>query len=77
MSKLKKIETDIERTRKKISTLNTKLKNLEQQKIEEINMQIVAIVRAENMTPNELKEFLKNKKTNPNNFIFTQESEEI
>lgn len=53
-----KIEKEIQRTREKITEQQNKLKELEVQKTEAENLEIVQMVRSLHMTPAELSEFL-------------------
>jgi ribosomal protein L12E/L44/L45/RPP1/RPP2 len=59
MTKLERIEQDIQRAKSKITEFQDKLKSLETAKTEQENLQIVQLVRAINLTPQELMEFLK------------------
>lgn len=58
MRKLEYIEQDIIKTKESISRQQEKLKELEAQKTEAENLQIVQMVRAQRMTPAELSAFL-------------------
>jgi len=60
MAKLDRIEQDIKKMRAKITEYQNKLKELEAQKTEQENLQIIQLVRAMRMTPQELTEFLQN-----------------
>lgn len=53
-----KIEKEIQKTREKITEQQNKLKELEVQKTEAENLEIVQMVRSLHMTPAELSEFL-------------------
>lgn len=53
-----KIEKEIQRTREKITEQQNKLKELEVQKTEAENLEIVQMVRSLHMTPAELSVFL-------------------
>ena len=53
-----KIEKEIQKTREKITEQQNKLKELEVQKTEAENLEIVQMVRSLHMTPAELEEFL-------------------
>ena len=57
-TKLDRIERDIEKTRAKILEYQKRLKDLEAQKIEEENAQIIALVRSMRLTPAELTALL-------------------
>jgi len=60
MSKKKqKVILDIKKTKEKISVLQSKLRELERQKIELENTEIVGLVRSSKMNTSELSEFLK------------------
>jgi len=59
-TKIDRIEQDIRKTREKITEYQNKLKTLEAQKTEQENLQIIQLVRAMRMTPQELTEFLQN-----------------
>ena len=56
--KVLKIEKEIQKTREKITEYQNKLKELEMQKTEAENLEIVQMVRSLHMTPAELEEFL-------------------
>lgn len=56
--KILKIEKEIQKTREKIREQQNKLKELEMQKTETENLEIVQMVRSLHMTPAELEEFL-------------------
>ena len=58
-SKLQKILTEISRTREKIAAQQTRLRELEQQKTELENMEIVGMVRGLDVAPEELAAFIK------------------
>lgn len=57
--KLEKIEKEMQRTRDKISELQARLKELDGQKTEQENLQIVQLVRSMRLSPDELKAFLQ------------------
>lgn len=57
--KLKKITTDIDKTRDKIADLQVKLRELEQQKTEVENTEILALFRSVALTPEELAGFIQ------------------
>ncbi len=57
--KLDKIEREMQKTREKIAEYQNRLKELEAQKTECENLQIVQLVRAMRMSPQELKAFLQ------------------
>ena len=56
--KILKIEKEIQKTREKITEQQGKLKDLEMQKTEAENLEIVQMVRSLHMTPAELSVFL-------------------
>ena len=56
--KILKIENEIKKTREKIMEYQNKLKELEMQKTEAENLEIVQMVRSLHMTPAELSVFL-------------------
>jgi len=62
-TKLERIETEIEKTKAKIAEFQSKLRELERRRTEEINLQIVQIVHAESLTPQELAKFLAKRKS--------------
>lgn len=59
MTKLEKIDRELEKARSRLLEWQTKVKELEAKRIEEENTQIVGIVRSLNMSPEELATFLK------------------
>ena len=58
-SKIERINKEIAKTREKITEYQNKLKGLEAQKTEAENLEIVQLVRAMRMTPQELNAMLK------------------
>lgn len=58
-NKIDRINKEIAKTREKITEYQNKLKGLEAQKIEAENLEIVQLVRAMRMTPQELNAMLK------------------
>ena len=58
MSKIERIDREIQKTREKITEYQNKLKGLEAQKTEAENLQIVQLVRAMKLTPQELNTML-------------------
>lgn len=80
MMKLERIIAEIEKTKETISRQQTKLRELEAQKTEVENLQIVQMVRALRMTPAELSAFLNRKPGNAdtaaNNLFPRQEDNE-
>ena len=59
MIKIERIDREIHKTREKIAEYQNKLKGLEAQKTEAENRQIVPLVRAMKLTPQELNAMLK------------------
>lgn len=59
MTKLEKIDKELEKARSRLLEWQTKVKELEAKRIEEENTQIIGIVRSLNMSPKELATFLK------------------
>ena len=57
-NKIDRIDKEIQKTREKISEYQNKLKGLEAQKTEAENLQIVQLVRAMNISPQELTAML-------------------
>ena len=58
MNKIERIDREIQKTREKITELQNKLKELNAQKTEAENLEIVQLVRAMKLTPQELNELL-------------------
>ena len=58
MSKIDRINNEIQKTREKITEYQNKLRGLETQKTEAENLQIVQLVRAMRLTPQELNAML-------------------
>jgi len=65
MSKINKVIDEIERMKMKISEYQGKLKELEQQKMELENSEIVGIVRSGKISADELNELIKNFRKQP------------
>lgn len=59
INKIERINKEIAKTREKITEYQNKLKGLEAQKTEAENLEIVQLVRAMRMTPQELNAMLK------------------
>ena len=57
--KLKKVTDEIEKTRAKISDMQSKLKDLERQKTELENADIIAMIRGIDVPPDEFGEFVR------------------
>jgi len=82
MMKLERIIAEIERTKETISKQQGRLRELEAQKTEAENLQIVQMVRALRMTPAELSTFLQGKPDNAapaptaaNNSLFSRQED--
>lgn len=60
MNRIDKIEKDLEKAREKAAEWQAKIRELEKQKQEEENSQIVQAVRSLKLTPAELMAFLSN-----------------
>ena len=58
MSKIERIDKEIQKTREKITEYQNKLRGLEAQKTEAENLQIIALVRSMRLTPAELTALL-------------------
>lgn len=58
MSKIERIDREIAKTREKITEYQNRLRGLEAQKTEAENLEIVQLVRAMRMTPQELSAML-------------------
>ena len=58
MSKIERIDKEIQKTREKITEYQNKLRGLEAQKSEAENLQIVQLVRSMRLTPQELTAML-------------------
>jgi septal ring factor EnvC (AmiA/AmiB activator) len=58
-TKLERIDAEMQKTREKIAEYQNRLKELDGQRIEQENLQIVSLVRALHMTRDELTAFLK------------------
>ena len=58
MNKIERLDREIQKTREKITEYQNKLKELTAQKTEAENLQIVQMVRAMNLTPQELTAML-------------------
>ena len=73
--RLSRIERDIERLKEKISEYQQQLKELEAEKTEQENLQIIQLVRSMNMKPDEFAAFLRSaplrrKAANSSGFMF-------
>ena len=58
MSKIERIDKEIQKTREKITEYQNRLRGLEAQKTEAENLQIVQLVRSMRLTPQELTAML-------------------
>ena len=58
-TKLDRIEKDIQKTKSKIAEYQKQLRELEAQKTEQENLQIIQLVRGMNMKPEEFAAFLR------------------
>ena len=58
-SKLDRIEKDIQKAKSKIAEYQKQLRELEAQKTEQENLQIIQLVRGMNMKPEEFAAFLR------------------
>ena len=58
-SKLDRIEKDIQKTKSKIAEYQKQLRELEAQKTEQENLQIIQLVRGMNMKPEKFAAFLR------------------
>ena len=58
MSKIERIDKEIQKTREKITEYQNKLRGLEAQKTEAENLEIVQLVRSMRLTPQELTAML-------------------
>lgn len=63
--KIERIDQELEKARAKAAEWQAKVRELEKLRQEEENTQIVQMVRALNMTPSQLADFLKNQKAAP------------
>ncbi|HAP9748544.1 TPA: DUF4315 family protein [Enterococcus faecium] len=59
VTKLDRIEKDIQKTKSKIAEFQKQLRELETQKTEQENLQIIQLVRGMNMKPEEFAAFLR------------------
>lgn len=63
--KIEKVEAEIEKTKAKLATLQLRLRDLERQKTELENAEIVALFRSENLTEGEFAAFIRSMRSNP------------
>lgn len=59
-SKINRIDKEIQKTREKITEYQNRLRELQTQKTEAENLQIIQMVRSLRLTPQELSQLLKN-----------------
>jgi hypothetical protein len=59
MSRLERIERDIERAQKRVAEWQEKVRELDGQRVEAENIGIVSAIRALKMTPGELRAFIR------------------
>lgn len=74
--KIERLEKEIDKTRAKIAEMQGKLRDLEKQKTELENTDYVAVARSFHLTPQELAEFLKTRRTTSFQGATSQEQEE-
>lgn len=60
MTKLEKIDKELEKSREKVAEWQAKIKDLEKQRQEEENSKIIQAVRSLKLTPSELAAFFSN-----------------
>ena len=68
MNKIDKIDRELEKAREKAAEWQAKIRELEKQKQEEENSQIVQAVRSLKLTPAQLMAFLNDPKKQPYRF---------
>ena len=74
--KLEKLSAEIEKTRARITVLQTRLQDMEQQRSELENTEIVELVRSVTATPEELAAFIKAfRESSGAPFTFTKQEE--
>lgn len=73
-SKINRIDKEIQKTREKITEYQNRLRELQAQKTEVENLQIVQMVRSMRLTPQELSQLLKSDPI-PGIAAYTQEEE--
>lgn len=59
-NKINRIDKEIQKTREKITEYQNRLRELQAQKTEAENLQIIQMVRSLRLTPQELSQLLKN-----------------
>lgn len=75
MDKIQKIDNELTKVKDKAAELATKIKELERQRQEEENSQIISAVRSMKLTPAELVVFLASGQVGPKSEV-TKEKEE-
>ena len=75
--KLSKILAEIEKTKEKLSEQQGKLRELERQKTELENTEMVGLIRSTKMNTSELSAFLKAYRDKNDTSFFNQKQEEI
>lgn len=73
--KIEKLGKEIEKTKVKITELQNKLRNLEEQKTELENTDYVAVARSFHLTPQQLADFLNAQQSSHGTPVFSQEME--
>lgn len=76
-SKLNKLQMEIDKTKQKIAEQQTKIRELEQQKTEIENTEIVELVRSMKMNTTELSHFLKAYRKNDAPILMQKKQEAI
>ena len=74
--KIERLEKEIDKTKTKIAEMQTRLRDLEKQKMELENTDYVAIARSFHLTPQQLAEFLKSQQASPSGEVLPQEQED-
>ena len=75
--KIRKLTGDIEKTREKITDLRTRLREMEDQKLELENAEIIALVRSINVAPSEFADFVLAYRAGDSNIVIqTQKYEQ-
>ena len=76
-SKLNKLQMEIDKTKQKIAEQQTRIRELEQQKTEIENTEIVELVRSMKMNTTELSHFLKAYRKNDAPILMPKKQEAI
>ena len=74
--KIAKINTEIDKTKAKIAELQTRVRELERQRTEAENTEIVELVRGVDATPQELAAFIRAFRENGGTFSLLQKQED-